>query len=123
MKISINTLGCRINQAESSKIGQVLVDSCHQIVEISEQPDICIINTCAVTSKATRQSKQLVNKALKGNSKVIVTGCYVELNKDELKNNNRIEVVNNSLKSNIVNMIPTSSLSGKASSNNTMRNR
>lgn len=123
MKISIITLGCRINQAESSQIGQVLQNSGHQLVEISEKPDIYVINTCAVTARATSQSKQLVNKALNGNGKVIVTGCYVELDKDELKNNSRIEIVGNSLKSSIVNMIPSSTLSVSAGFVNTLRKR
>jgi len=123
MKIAIITLGCRINQAESSQMGQFLQNSGHQIVEISEKPDICVINTCAVTARATSQSKQLVNKALNGNAKVIVTGCYVELDKDELKKNSRIEIVGNSQKSNIVNMIPASTLSVQSGPHSAFRNR
>ncbi|BCB96269.1 tRNA (N(6)-L-threonylcarbamoyladenosine(37)-C(2))-methylthiotran sferase MtaB [Dissulfurispira thermophila] len=106
MRIAILTLGCKTNQAESMSIEYALYNSGHQIVNISENPDICVINTCTVTSKADYQSRQLINKALKNNSKVIVTGCYAELNNEELnKIKGDIKTVKNSEKSNIINII------------------
>jgi len=78
----------------------------HQIVEMPEKPDICVINTCTVTAKSDYQSRQMIRKALNNNAKVIVTGCYAELNKDFLKNTyNDITVVENRDKSNIINQI------------------
>lgn len=113
MKISVLTLGCRINQAESLNIEQTLQSSGHQLVDMSGNPDICIINTCAVTSKASAQSRQLVNKAIKNNIKVIVTGCYVELNKENLNNLDNVEIVDNASKAQIINMIPAKASSFK----------
>jgi len=107
MKIAILTLGCKTNQAESMNIEYALNNAGHQIVDILQKPDICIINTCTVTSKADYQSRQLINRALKNNAKVIVTGCYAELNNEQIKNiDNSIEVIRNNNKSNIINMIP-----------------
>lgn len=96
----------------------------HQIVEMSEKPDLCIINTCTVTSKADYQSRQLINRALKNNAKVIVTGCYAELNNKQIKNiDNNIEVIRNSNKSNIINMIPNEYSSGNINFNKYARHR
>jgi threonylcarbamoyladenosine tRNA methylthiotransferase MtaB len=106
MKIAILTLGCKTNQAESMGIEHALHSAGHQVVRISEHPDICIINTCTVTSKADYQSRQLINRALKNNSKVIVTGCYAELNNEQLKKiHDDIKIVKNNEKSNIINII------------------
>ncbi len=106
MKIAVLTLGCKANQAESINIERSLNNSGHQIVDISEKPDICIINTCTVTSKSDYQSRQLINKALKINSKVFITGCYVELNYEQLREKYKdIEIVRNEEKNNIINIL------------------
>jgi threonylcarbamoyladenosine tRNA methylthiotransferase MtaB len=106
MKIAVLTLGCKTNQAESLVFEQSLNNYGHSIVELSEKPDLCIINTCTVTSKADYQSRQLINRALKSHAKVIVTGCYAELNHDKLKKiDSSIEVIKNTEKDNIINLI------------------
>ena len=85
MRISILTLGCKTNQSESFSIEGSLKLAGNDIVDITDAPDLCIINTCTVTAKADRQSRQLIYRALRNNAKVIVTGCYSELNADEIK--------------------------------------
>lgn len=106
MKIAVLTLGCKTNQAESMNMEHALNNAGHRIVEMSEKPDICIINTCTVTSKADYQSRQLIHRALRNNSKVIVTGCYAELNQEQLKEiDNDIRIVKNAEKNNIIRLI------------------
>jgi threonylcarbamoyladenosine tRNA methylthiotransferase MtaB len=106
MKIAVLTIGCKTNQAESLAFEQSLSNNGHSIVELSEKPDLCIINTCTVTSKADYQSRQLVNRALKSDAKVIVTGCYAEINHDKLKKaDSSIEIIKNTEKDNIINLI------------------
>ncbi len=106
MKVSILTLGCRVNQAESSFIEGNLINNGISIVDLKDKPDYCIINTCSVTSKSDYQSRQLIRRALKTGSKVIVTGCYTHLNSESiLKINKEIVVVPNNLKHNIIKMI------------------
>ncbi|MDI6800855.1 MAG: tRNA (N(6)-L-threonylcarbamoyladenosine(37)-C(2))-methylthiotransferase MtaB [Thermodesulfovibrionales bacterium] len=114
MKITVLTLGCKTNQAESFSMEHSLNNSGHQIVDISENADVCIINTCTVTAKADYQSRQLIRKALRNNSKVIVTGCYAELNHDHLKQISAdIQIIRNTEKDKIINMFTS-----KPSSNN-----
>jgi threonylcarbamoyladenosine tRNA methylthiotransferase MtaB len=111
MKISIVTLGCKTNQAESLSIEKALINSGHEIVEPSGTPDLYIINTCTVTSKADYRSRQLLNRALRKNSKIIVTGCYSELNPDTIKElDDSIVVVKNRDKSTIFNLIDSTGL-------------
>ncbi|MBF0558039.1 MAG: tRNA (N(6)-L-threonylcarbamoyladenosine(37)-C(2))-methylthiotransferase MtaB [Nitrospirae bacterium] len=106
MRISIETLGCRTNQAESLEMEAALKHVGNSIVAISELPDICIINTCSVTAKADQQSRQLIRKALRNNTKVIVTGCYADLHADIIKEiGDSIEIVKNIDKCHIINRL------------------
>ena len=60
------TLGCRLNLAESERIRALIGDQA-----------TVVINTCAVTAEATRQSRRAVRKAARDHpeARVIVTGC------------------------------------------------
>ena len=85
MRFALLTLGCKVNQAEVSRMRAELSASGHEIVEIHEHPDFCIINTCTVTNKADYQSRQLIRRATHTGARVIATGCYAELNPDEIR--------------------------------------
>lgn len=96
MIFKILTLGCKTNQAESIEIEKSLYEAGHKIADNNDIPDVCIINTCSVTAKADQQSRQLINKYSKENIRVIVTGCYSELNFENLKSlNPQIELIRN----------------------------
>lgn len=106
MKIAIITLGCRVNQAESNKIGINLQRFGHKLVDNKDNPDICIINTCSVTSKSDCQSLQLISKITKTIPQVIVTGCYSELNKLKISDiHPNIRIVPNANKLDIIDLI------------------
>jgi len=106
MKVSILTLGCKVNQAESAAIEGTLRDSGFSIVSLSENPDYCVVNTCTVTSKSDYQSRQLIRRAVRTGTKVLVTGCYSQLRPDEIRKIDGVHtVVNNEYKLNIINVI------------------
>ncbi|MBI4837701.1 MAG: tRNA (N(6)-L-threonylcarbamoyladenosine(37)-C(2))-methylthiotransferase MtaB [Nitrospirae bacterium] len=86
MKVSISTLGCKVNQAESASIEDILRGQGHEVIPLigNSSPDVCIINTCTVTAKSDYQSRQLIRKAVRTGAKVIATGCYAQLRQDEL---------------------------------------
>ena len=84
MKISIQTLGCKVNQSESSSIEGTLRNNNYQIVDKDDSPDVVIINTCTVTAKSDHHSRQMVRKALRSGARVIATGCYAQLKPEEL---------------------------------------
>lgn len=106
MKVSVLTLGCRVNQSESSVIEGTLKENGITIVDLKEKPDICVVNTCTVTAKSDYNSRQLIKKAAKTGAKVIVTGCYSHLRNDEVRSiPGVIELVDNTRKYEIVNII------------------
>jgi threonylcarbamoyladenosine tRNA methylthiotransferase MtaB len=86
-KFKITTLGCKVNQSESETIAHCLKAS--EMIPIGENQaaDVCIVNTCAVTHKASMQSRQAIRQAIRSNpkAKIIVTGCYAQTAADEIK--------------------------------------
>ena len=95
MKACIYTLGCRVNQYESDAIMQELKKYGATIVSSSEKADICIINTCSVTSESDRKSKQIIRRLISKNSQatVIVTGCFSQINPDDAMNIQGVSLV------------------------------
>lgn len=81
MKIYLDSVGCRLNQAEIESFARQLICSGHQLVRTPEIADMVIINTCTVTSAADADSRQKIRVAAQnGDRKVIVTGCWSTLN-------------------------------------------
>lgn len=106
MKVSVLTLGCKVNQSESSIIEGNLNKLGYFIVSLSEHPDYCIVNTCSVTSKSDYQSRQLIRRAVRSGAKVIVTGCYSQLRPDDIRDIDGIfSIVENNKKMSIINML------------------
>lgn len=106
-KISFATLGCRVNQYETSVFSSMLVDCGHTIVPIGEECDITVINTCTVTAESDRKSRQLIRRAAKKSRVgVIVTGCFAEVSPtDAMQIDGVIAVVGNRNKSDVVEYI------------------
>jgi len=106
MKVSILTLGCKVNQAESDVIEGNLINRGYSVVPLSGQPDYCVVNTCSVTAKSDYQSRQLIRRALKATANVIATGCYAQLRPDDIKRIGKdIRIVENINKYSIINII------------------
>ena len=79
-KFRITTLGCKVNQCESDVIAQQLKSCDWSLAHENEPSEICIINTCTVTQKASMQSRQAVRRAIRRNpsARIVVTGCYAQ---------------------------------------------
>lgn len=83
-RVTILTLGCRVNQSESSVIEGTLKKHGVSIVTLGENPDFCIINTCTVTGKSDASSRYLIRRAARTDAQVIVTGCFSQLQRNEV---------------------------------------
>ncbi|MDZ7664973.1 MAG: tRNA (N(6)-L-threonylcarbamoyladenosine(37)-C(2))-methylthiotransferase MtaB [Desulfotignum sp.] len=83
----IKTLGCKVNQYESDGIAADLEQYGLIRAKNGRSVDVCIINTCAVTSKAAMQSRQAVRKLRRDNpdAKIIVTGCHAQTAPDMIQ--------------------------------------
>ena len=86
MRVAITTLGCKINQYDSAAIQSRLESEGHAIVPFDEAADCYIINSCTVTDRADWEARQLVRRAkrLSPRARVLVTGCYAQVNPQEV---------------------------------------
>ena len=77
MKVSILTLGCKVNKYESDALIFELKNRGIEATDKLEEADAYIINTCAVTNEAEKKSRQMLERARKfnKNAKIFVMGC------------------------------------------------
>lgn len=83
----ITTLGCKVNQFESESISNSLTDAGWDVAADQRNADLCIINTCTVTGKASMQSRQAIRHIIRENpeARIIITGCYAQTGAEELR--------------------------------------
>ena len=95
MKVAFHTLGCKVNQYETEAISEKFREKGYQVVDEREFADVCIINTCTVTSVADKKSRQYIRKMKKLNpdSVVAVTGCYAQIKPDEVSAVEGVDIV------------------------------
>lgn len=77
MKVSVLTLGCKVNKYESDALIFELMERGFETTDKLEFADAYIINTCAVTNEAEKKSRQMLERARKFNkdAKIFVMGC------------------------------------------------
>jgi threonylcarbamoyladenosine tRNA methylthiotransferase MtaB len=85
--VSFQTLGCKLNQYDTELLRESFdMSSAYRVVEPGEPADICIVNTCTVTAKTDRQSRNLIRRAARREPKplIVVTGCFAETSPEEV---------------------------------------
>ena len=86
MKIAFTTLGCKLNYAETSTWERGFKAAGWEVVPWSSVADVYLVNTCSVTETAEKKSRNYIRRAHKTapDAKIVVTGCYAELRRDQL---------------------------------------
>jgi len=84
--IALETLGCKLNQAETELLARQFAQAGFRVVDSSQPADVWILNTCSVTHIADRKSRHLLRLArrLHPQALLVATGCYVQRASDEL---------------------------------------
>jgi threonylcarbamoyladenosine tRNA methylthiotransferase MtaB len=85
MTVETITLGCRLNFAESQTIAR----------SAPADQDWIVVNSCAVTNEAVRQTRQAVRRAHREQpgARILVTGCAAELDPRSFANLPGVEQV------------------------------
>lgn len=86
MRIAFLTLGCKLNYAETSTYERGFVVNGLEVVPWEEKADVYLINTCSVTERAEKKCRNVIRKMhrVSPGAKIIVTGCYAELRRNDL---------------------------------------
>ncbi len=94
-KASYYTLGCKLNFAETSGVGRSLLEQGVRTARTGEMADICVINTCSVTEQANKKCRNVIRKAKRENPNafIVVTGCYAQLNPEDLSSMEEVNLV------------------------------
>ncbi len=76
MAAEVISLGCRLNLSESEELRGLL----------AQESDMVVINSCAVTAEAVRQTRQAIRRARRErpNARLLVTGCAAEVERAAL---------------------------------------
>ncbi len=82
--ISILTLGCRVNQYESDYFAAQMKEAGYQIVPFGQPCSLSLVNTCTVTAESDRKSRQMIRRAAQYAEKVMVAGCYSQMDAERV---------------------------------------
>lgn len=76
MPAEVISLGCRLNLSESEQLRGLL----------AQEIDVVVINSCAVTAEAVRQTRQAIRRARRERpaARLLVTGCAAEVERAAL---------------------------------------
>jgi threonylcarbamoyladenosine tRNA methylthiotransferase MtaB len=84
MKVFLDSIGCRLNQAEIERYARQFHADGHTLVAHPEEADLAVVNTCAVTNAAASDSRQKIRQAARaGVDELIVTGCWSTLKPEQ----------------------------------------
>jgi threonylcarbamoyladenosine tRNA methylthiotransferase MtaB len=94
-RVALDTLGCKLNQAEMELLARQLVEAGYRLVSADDEADIYILNTCTVTHIADRKARQRLRLARRRNpdALIIAMGCYAQRSPQELAQLNGVKLV------------------------------
>ncbi len=86
LRVNLQTLGCRLNEAELETWARQFQQLGHQITADETEADLVVVNTCAVTQEAVRKSRKLLRHAQRANpyARLVVSGCFATLENQAL---------------------------------------
>ncbi len=95
IKIAFDSLGCKLNQAETESFARQLVEAGYELVPSADKADVYILNTCTVTHIADRKSRHLLRQAHRQNprARLVAIGCYAERSPRELSQIDGVDLV------------------------------
>ena len=106
--VALDSLGCKLNQAEIQQLARQLEAAGYRLVDPAEKADIYILNTCSVTHVADRKSRHLLRLARRRNpaARLVAIGCYAHRAPEELEQIEGVELVlGNDRKMNLLSLL------------------
>ncbi len=86
-RVCVTTLGCKVNQFESAALETGFAEAGCTLVALGQEADLVVVNTCAVTGRASQQSRQLVRRIRRQypQAQLVVTGCHAQIAAREIR--------------------------------------
>ncbi len=85
--VALESLGCKLNQAEMESLADRLAGRGHDLTGDVSLADAYVLNTCSVTHVADRKSRQALRAARRAcpGALVVAAGCYARRAPEELR--------------------------------------
>ena len=95
MKVSVITLGCKVNQYESQAMLNQLIQGGFQASQPQEAADVVLINSCTVTATSDHKVRQTLHKARRNHpdSVIVLTGCMPQAFPEEAEELSDADIV------------------------------
>ena len=94
-RISFYTLGCKLNQAETSALRHAAEQNGYVPVDFDESADVMVVNSCTLTNRADRKTRQAVYQAKKRSPQgiLVLAGCYPQVNPETSSTLKGVDIV------------------------------
>lgn len=78
MRVAFFTLGCKVNSYETEALERRFAEAGYEIVGEDEKADVCVVNSCTVTSTGDSKSRQALRRMRRKNPDAVVClcGCF-----------------------------------------------
>jgi threonylcarbamoyladenosine tRNA methylthiotransferase MtaB len=95
MRVTLQALGCRLNEAELETWARQFQQLGHQVTTEETSADLVVINTCAVTQEAVRKSRKVLRRTQRANprARIVVSGCFATLETQALAQEGGIDLL------------------------------
>lgn len=95
MRVTLQALGCRLNEAELETWARQFQQLGHQVTTDETSADLVVINTCAVTQEAVRKSRKVLRRTQRANprARIVVSGCFATLETQALAQEGGIDLL------------------------------
>jgi threonylcarbamoyladenosine tRNA methylthiotransferase MtaB len=108
MKVTLDSLGCKLNQAETELLARQFAEAGYRLVAPTDGADVYILNTCTVTHIADSKSRHRLRLAHHRNpgALIVATGCYAQRARQELAQIEGVDlIVGNEAKPHLVQLL------------------
>lgn len=94
-RVSFYTVGCRLNQAETSLLQDGFRQKGFVPVAYGQETDLLVVNSCTVTEGAESDCRRVVRQVLRHSPKafVAVTGCFAQTGFQALRRVEGIDLI------------------------------
>lgn len=94
-RLALETLGCKLNQAETESLARQLLSKGYQLAGSAQEADVYVLNTCTVTHIADRKARHLLRLARRSNPRALIVaiGCYAQRAPEEIRQLGMVDLV------------------------------
>jgi len=85
-RVAFETMGCRLNQAETAILERRFVEKGYALIEDPADADLFVLHTCTLTTHAATMCRRRLRQVIRRNPNACVAaiGCYAETDAAEL---------------------------------------